>query len=247
MWSLRASRFGGAQYGPWDGMSPVELWLGLLLLLMEVGRVLPGSLWRSFSSCGHYSKLNKFKPNPEKTEEQVVGPDLALGSGCDLILDELVLPRKERVHSVGILLYPALLDKQVAMVAGVHFTSCSWYASVALSWLIGTWPLLCLLWWHWGLIIVTYTTWGHLGDVMETSTHVEYSCTYVDGSQYRWSCDTHVMGVTLATQQFLCPKMHLQSKAASSTRVCMRGSWCHRQTLTPSSVYACLKHARWVW
>lgn len=39
----------------------------------------------------------------------MVGPDSALSSGCTLMLDGVVLPRKDQVHNLGVLLDPALL------------------------------------------------------------------------------------------------------------------------------------------
>lgn len=44
----------------------------------------------------------------------MVGTDLTVGNGCHLMLDGVVLPRKDQIHSLGVFLEPALLlDKQV--------------------------------------------------------------------------------------------------------------------------------------
>ena len=55
-----------------------------------------------------WMRENKLKLNPDKTEMLAVkGPDLDL-EVCQPVLDEATLPLKDCVHSLGVLLDPAL-------------------------------------------------------------------------------------------------------------------------------------------
>lgn len=61
-----------------------------------------------------WMRANKPKLNPDKTEVLLFGSSLVLGSGCMLMLDEVVLIPKASVRSWSVLLNSAfLLDVQV--------------------------------------------------------------------------------------------------------------------------------------
>lgn len=60
-------------------------------------------------------RANKLTLNPDKAEVLLMGLETILGGNCDLVLDGVVLSRKDQVRNVGVLLGLALLlDKQVA-------------------------------------------------------------------------------------------------------------------------------------
>ncbi|KAF7239551.1 Ceramide synthase 3 [Varanus komodoensis] len=90
-----------------------QLYLSLLTNPAEAVAVLN----RCLAEVMDWMRANKLKLNPDKTEVLLMGDSNSWVGVLGLALDEVALPLKDRVHSLGVLLYPELsLEAQVTEV-----------------------------------------------------------------------------------------------------------------------------------
>lgn len=92
--------------------------LQLYLRIPSNPRKVMEELGHDLEKVRNWMRLNKPRVNLDKTEVVLVGPDLTMGSDCDMMLEGVVLPPKDQVRSLGVLLdLVLLLDKQVVALA----------------------------------------------------------------------------------------------------------------------------------